>query len=129
MQVHPRYADVVGEVEAYLLSRAAALHGIGVELRRILLDPGIGFGKTTAHNLQLLGSVSRLAAHGYPIFIGVSRKRFIGEIIGEPVASRRLMGTAAAVSWSVATGASAVRVHDVREMKQVVEMTRALAKG
>ena len=126
MQDEPQYADVVAEVEAYLLGRAAALEAVGIERRRILLDPGIGFGKTTRHNLNILHALSRLAGHGYPVLIGVSRKRFIGEITGEPVPGRRLMGTAAAVSWSIARAASAVRVHDVREMRQVVEMTRAL---
>jgi dihydropteroate synthase len=129
MQEDPHYADVVTEVEACLLSRALALEEAGIDRRYILLDPGIGFGKTTAHNLQLLRALPRLAGHGYPIFVGVSRKRFIGAITGEPVASRRLMGTAAAVAWAVAAGASAVRVHDVPEMAQVVAMTRALAEG
>lgn len=126
MQHDPHYTDVVAEVQDYLLSRAAALETAGLERRRIFIDPGIGFGKTTRHNLQLLRALARLGSHGYPLLLGTSRKRFIGEITGEPAADRRLLGTAATVAWSVACGASAVRVHDVAEMRQVVEMTRAI---
>lgn len=126
MQHDPRYADVVAEVEDYLLGRAAALQTAGLERRRIFIDPGIGFGKTTRHNLELLRALPRLASHGYPVLLGTSRKRFIGQITGEPAANRRLLGTAATVAWSVACGASAVRVHDVAEMRQVVQMTWAM---
>lgn len=126
MQQDPRYADVVAEVEDYLLGRAGALETTGLERRRIFIDPGIGFGKTTRHNLELLRALGRLASHAYPVLLGTSRKRFIGQITGEPAPHRRLLGTAATVAWSVACGASAVRVHDVTEMRQVVRMTWAM---
>ena len=120
------YADVTAEVADYLQARIAAVAAAGVDRRRVLLDPGIGFAKTTAHNLQLLRDLPRLASLGRPLLVGTSRKRFIGEITGEPDAGRRIFGTAATVAWSVANGASVVRVHDVRAMRQVVDMTRAM---
>ena len=120
------YADVTAEVADYLQARVAAVAAAGVDRRRVLLDPGIGFAKTTAHNLRLLRDLPRLASLGRPLLVGTSRKRFIGEITGEPDAGRRIFGTAATVAWSVANGASVVRVHDVRAMRQVVDMTRAM---
>ena len=120
------YDDVTGEVERHLLERVGAVEAAGVDRRRVLIDPGIGFAKTTAHNLRLLRDLPRLASHGLPVLVGTSRKRFVGEVTNEPVADRRLMGTAATVAWCVANGASAVRVHDVREMRQVVDMTSAI---
>ena len=98
------YADVTGEVESHLLSRAAAVEAAGVERRRVLLDPGIGFAKNLQHNLQLLRDLPRLASHGYPLLVGTSRKRFIGEVTGEAVAANRVFGTAATVAWAVAHG-------------------------
>ena len=99
-----------------------------MDRRRILLDPGIGFAKTTVHNLRLLRDLPALAAIGYPLLVGTSRKRFIGEITAEPDAAARTYGTAATVAWSVANGASVVRVHDVRAMRQVVDMTLAMMR-
>jgi dihydropteroate synthase len=127
MQQDTRYDDVVAEVEAYLLTRAAAVAEAGVDRRRILLDPGIGFGKNLLQNLLLLRALPRLADHGYPILVGPSRKRFIGTLSGEPRPDRRQFGTAAAVAWSVANGAAVLRVHDVAEMRQVLRVTAALA--
>ena len=123
------YADVTGEVAAHLLARVEAVAAAGVDRARVLLDPGIGFAKTTAHNLQLLRDLPTLAALGHPLLVGTSRKRFVGEITGEPVAENRLFGTAATVAWSVANGAHVVRVHDVRAMRQVVDMTLAIGLG
>src|SRR5687768_2063227 len=127
MQDDTRYEDVVGEVDKYLLSRAAAVEEAGVERRRILLDPGTGFGKNLLQNLLLLRALPRLAAHGRPILVGPSRKRFIGAISGEPHPDRRQFGTAAAVAWAVANQAAVVRVHDVAEMRQVLRVAAALA--
>lgn len=127
MQQDTRYGDVVAEVEAYLLARAAAVAEAGVDRRRILLDPGIGFGKNLLQNLLLLRALPRLAGNGYPILVGPSRKRFIGTLSGEPRPDRRQFGTAAAVAWSVANGAAVLRVHDVAEMRQVLRVTAALA--
>jgi dihydropteroate synthase len=126
MQQNPVYADVVREVKDYLRQRANAAAAAGVDENKILLDPGIGFGKTPDHNLALLRETRSLAALGRPLVIGTSRKGFIGQITGESDAAHRLMGTAATVAWSIANGAAIVRVHDVPEMTRVVRMTQAL---
>ena len=120
------YGDVTAEVADYLQARAVAVESAGTDRRRILLDPGIGFAKDLQHNLQLLRDLPRLAGHGRPLLVGTSRKRFIGEITGEPDAEKRIFGTAATVAWAVANGAAVLRVHDVRAMRQVVDMTRAI---
>lgn len=126
MQASPHYADVTAEVEQHLLDRTAAAEAAGVQRSRLLLDPGIGFGKTKAHNLILLRDLRRLASHGYPLLLGTSRKGFIGTITNEPIADQRQFGTAATTAWGIANGAAVVRVHDVRAMRQTVDMTRAI---
>jgi len=126
MQRAPTYDDVTAEVNGFLNERiiAAGIHGIDVE--RILLDPGIGFGKAMQHNLELMRRLAELTVLGRPLVIGTSRKSFIGKITGETEPSKRLFGTAASVAWSVANGAAIVRVHDVEPMAQVVKMIRAI---
>ena len=126
MQIDPRYADVTSEVLEFLRERLGAAVAAGVDRRRVLLDPGIGFGKTLEHNLELLRRTSDLAAIGQPLVIGTSRKGFIGKAIGEPDPLRRTYGTAATVTWAIANGAAVVRVHEVGAMAQVVRMTRAI---
>lgn len=126
MQQSPRYDDVVAEVIAFLRERAAAATSAGVDLANVLLDPGIGFGKNMGHNLELLRRLSELAALGRPLVVGTSRKRFIGTLTNEPEPSKRLFGTAASVAWSLANGAAIVRVHDVAEMVQVVNVIDAI---
>jgi dihydropteroate synthase len=113
MQDDPRYEDVVGEVEAFLLERAAAAKAAGVARERVLVDPGIGFGKTLPHNVELLRALPRLTAHGYPVLIGVSRKRFLGEITGREVSGRG-DATTSAVALCAHLGAAVLRVHEVR---------------
>ncbi len=112
MQDDPHYDDVVGEVEEYLLARAEAAEAAGVARDRILIDPGIGFGKTLEHNLALLRGLPRLAGHGLPVLVGPSRKSFLGQITGRAVADRQ-DATTAAVTLCAFHGAAVVRVHDV----------------
>jgi dihydropteroate synthase len=126
MQDNPTYADVIPEVIGFLKQRIGAAVDAGVDIQRILIDPGIGFGKQMPHNLQLLRRQSEFTALGRPMVIGASRKGFIGRITGESEPSGRLFGTAACVAWSIANGASIVRVHDVRPMRQVVAVIRAI---
>jgi dihydropteroate synthase len=126
MQQAPSYADVVAEVKQFLAQRLAAAVQAGLDRALVLLDPGIGFGKTVEHNLLLLRHMDILASLGPPLVIGTSRKRFIGAITGEDQPSGRLMGTAATVAWSVLKGAGIVRVHDVGPIVQVVRMIRAI---
>src|SRR5213592_3105267 len=117
MQLDPRYADVVAEVAAFLAERAAAA---------IVVDPGIGFGKTVAHNCALLARLDLVASLGYPVLVGVSRKGFIGQLLGERPTGERLHGTAAAVALAVARGARLVRVHEVGAMRDVVRVAEAV---
>jgi dihydropteroate synthase len=124
MQDDPRYDDVVAEVEAYLLERAAAAEASGVARDSILIDPGIGFGKTLEHNLELLRALPRLAGHGYPVLVGVSRKRFLGELTDRPVGDRR-DATTAAVTLCALSGAAVVRVHDAEAALDSVRVARA----
>lgn len=127
MQDAPRYDDVVGEVAAYLAARAAALVDAGVDPERIAIDPGIGFGKTTAHNLELLRRLGELTELGFPVLVGASRKRFIGEITGVAEPRERLGGSVAVALDAVARGALVVRVHDVPETVQALRIARAIA--
>ena len=120
------YKDVVGEVEAALLHQTAQAQAAGVEPWQLLWDPGLGFAKTTHHNLTLLRHLPRLARHGYPLLVGPSRKRFIGAVLDQSDPCRRIWGTAATVCSAVAGGAAVVRVHDVEAMAQVAAMADAL---
>jgi dihydropteroate synthase len=129
MQRAPAYGDVVAEVLAHLRERIAAAAGAGVPPHRILIDPGIGFGKDLGHNLALLRNLSRFASLNHPLLLGVSRKGFIGRITGEPEPSARLFGTAAAVAWCVANHANVVRVHDVEQMSKVVRLIEAIRRA
>jgi dihydropteroate synthase len=132
MQLNPTYSDVTAEVAAFLQERLDAAVAAGVDPRRILLDPGIGFGKTVEHNLQLLRDTRQLVSTlGRPLVIGTSRKGFIRKVAGQGPDGDddRRFGTAATVAWAVANGAGVVRVHDVAAMAQVVRVTRAIAEG
>ena len=129
MQLSPSYKDVTGEVAGHLADRMGEAVAAGVEAGNILLDPGIGFGKTPEHNLQLLRELGRLVALGRPVVIGTSRKSFIAKVTGETDPGSRLMGTAASVAWSVAHGAAVVRVHDVEPAARVARMIRAIQTG
>jgi dihydropteroate synthase len=126
MQDAPTYADVTAEVSEFLIDRRQAAIEAGIEPWRILFDPGIGFGKNVSHNLQLLWNTAALAKLGQPVVVGPSRKTFIGRIIGEVDAQKRIFGTAAAVAWCVANGAAVVRVHDVGPISQVLRMIQAI---
>lgn len=127
MQANPTYDNVVADVKAALIGWAGDALAAGVPDSAIVLDPGIGFGKTREHNLQLLKGIPSLCEPGFPILIGTSRKSFIGTTLDVPV-GERLEGTAATVAWAVAQGARIVRVHDVKEMVRVVRMTEAIAR-
>jgi dihydropteroate synthase len=129
MQQAPTYSDVVAEVVAFLRGRIAAAADTGVDPVRLLLDPGIGFGKAVGHNLELLRRTRDLVTSlGRPLLVGTSRKSFIKTIAGGDESERRF-GTAASVAWVVANGAAVVRVHDVGPMAQVVRTVRAIAHG
>jgi dihydropteroate synthase len=135
MQCRPRYRDVVGEVAAFLRQAVARAEAAGIERPRILVDPGLGFGKTVTHTLLLLRGLDRLAALGFPVVVGPSRKSFIGAVLVAPPARRdtsspawaeRLNGTLACVAASQRTGAAIVRVHDVKPAVQLLTMLEAI---
>jgi dihydropteroate synthase len=121
MQQAPRYVDVVAEVGAFLRERASALEAAGVARERIALDPGFGFGKTLEHNKQLFRALPQLRSMGYPLLVGISRKKSIGDITGRP-AGERAAGSVAAALLAVQNGASLVRVHDVRETVDAINV-------
>jgi dihydropteroate synthase len=123
MQQNPRYEDLWGEIRAYLQEGVDRGRAAGV--RQMLVDPGIGFGKTAEQNLRLIAELEELRALGLPVLVGPSRKSFIGEILGLPV-GERLEGTLAAVVAAVLHGAQVVRVHDVREAVRAARMADAL---
>jgi dihydropteroate synthase len=125
MQDNPTYTDVVGEVGHFLADRARAAEAAGVPHDRLVVDPGIGFGKRDEHNYALLANLARFTELGHPVMVGTSRKGFIGRALGLPM-HERLEGTAATVVWAVERGARIVRVHDVRHMVRIVRMTEAL---
>jgi dihydropteroate synthase len=125
MQVEPSYGDVVGEVAAFLSERARALEAAGVASDRIVVDPGFGFGKTREHNIALIRGLPAIAALGYPVLAGLSRKRTIGEITGR-AAGERVAGSVAAALVAVQNGASMVRVHDVKETVDALKVWWAL---
>lgn len=125
MQVHPAYADVVREVHGFLAERIRFAQEQGVEPERIMVDPGIGFGKSVAHNLALLRGIPAFLSLGRPILIGTSRKSFIGKILDREVGERD-WGTAATITHAVGLGAHAVRVHNVTLCADVARMAEAV---
>jgi dihydropteroate synthase len=126
MQIEPKYKNVVAEVLAFLLERAKRAEKFGIPKQRIFIDPGIGFGKTTEHNLLLLRHIDRFVDSGYRVCIGTSRKSFIGKITDKEKPTDRIFGTAATVALCAAAGVSIVRVHDVAEMVDVVKIINAI---
>ena len=125
MQADPVYQDVASEVESFLLAQRQQLLNRGVLRERILIDPGFGFGKTLHHNLQLMRAISQFARH-QPVLVGVSRKRMIGALTGQDVASERVSGSVAAALWAASQGASVLRVHDVGPTRQALSVWAAL---
>jgi dihydropteroate synthase len=127
MQEAPHYDDVVAEVAEFLAKRARVAMDHGVAKDRIVLDPGIGFGKTLTHNLELLAHLQTFAELGFPLLAGPSRKGFIGQLTHRSVGERG-WGTAAVIALAVAQGANILRVHDVGPMKDVADVARAIAR-
>jgi dihydropteroate synthase len=125
MQDNPTYEDVVDDVKAFLAERIELAVGEGIAEERIWIDPGIGFGKTVEHNLELLRRLGELSALGPPIVVGASRKAFIGKITGAPV-EERLGGTIAASVIAYANGAGMVRVHDLPEVAEAMRVAEAI---
>jgi len=125
MQHEPHYDDVVNEVKSFLEQRLAAAEAAGVERSRVVVDPGFGFGKTAAHNLTVLRNLRQLAAIGVPLIAGLSRKSTLGKITGRPV-GERLAGSLAMALLALERGATILRVHDVKETKDVIAVWEAV---
>jgi dihydropteroate synthase len=125
MQIAPRYQDVVAEVACFLEERMQAAVDAGIPKTNIVLDPGIGFGKLLEHNLELLDRLSEFTRLSRPLLVGLSRKSFIGQLVGQPPEHRE-WGTAAAVAIAADRGAHILRVHDVAAMADVVTVAAAV---
>ena len=129
MQIEPHYDDVVREVRDFLLARCEKANRLGVPRERLIIDPGIGFGKTLAHNLSILRHIDQFVATGYRVLVGTSRKGFLGTLTGREAPGDRVFGTAATVTLCAAAGVSIVRVHDVVAAVDVLRVTYAITRA
>ena len=126
MQNNPSYENVVEEVRSFLLSRAQVAQSEGVAKQNIIIDPGIGFGKTEKHNLQLISNLKTFVDTGYPVLLGTSRKRFMGSICNEKEPNQLVGSTCATTTIGVQAGVRIFRVHDVKPNRQAADVTRVL---
>ena len=125
MQNNPRYEDVVAEVGKYLKERIDFLSGKGISPDVMAIDPGVGFGKTTEHNVKLIAHIEKLKEYGRPVVMGLSRKRFLGRITGRAV-NERLASSLGALAYCLFHGASVLRVHDVKESRDVISVLKTI---
>jgi dihydropteroate synthase len=128
MQIEPTYTDVVAEVLAFLDERKYICMKAGIDSQKIILDPGFGFGKTLAHNLTLFGAIDQFVATGHPVLVGVSRKTMIGQMLGLENTDERLMGSVASALLAAQRGAAILRVHDVLETRQAIDVWKTTIK-
>jgi dihydropteroate synthase len=128
MQTIPPSADILADIDIWAKEAVARAQYAGVCQNRIVLDPGVGFGKTAAQNMQILKNLDRLAAAGFPVLVGTSRKGFIGAIVKKP-ANDLVLGTGASVAASIVYGAHIVRVHDVAAIRQVADVIDAIVNA
>lgn len=126
MQVEPMYEDVVGEVRAYLADRLEGATAAGIPRDRLAVDPGLGFGKTYEHNLELMRRIDAFLDLGVPVVVGPSRKSFIGRALGDAPVEERLEGTIGAAAWMAEKGAHVVRVHDVGPVVRALRVVDAI---
>ena len=126
MQKIPPSEDILGDIDTWAQEAVARARNCGVSSDKIILDPGIGFGKTAAQNFEILRNLDRLSAAGFPVLVGTSRKSFIGSIINKP-AGELVLGTGASVAASIVLGAHIVRVHDVAAMREIADVSDAIA--
>ena len=126
MQNNPVYSDLIGDILDYLRKSVRKARDRGIE--QVIIDPGIGFGKTTAHNLRILRELDRFLDLGVPLLVGASRKSFIGDVLGLPV-EERLEGSLAVACWAAVKGAHIIRVHDVRQTARVLRMIERIGAG
>ena len=129
MQDHPFYTNVVDEVKQFLLGRADAAIAAGIMKNNIIIDPGIGFGKTKEHNLEIMSCLDQFVNTGYPVLLGVSRKRFIGSICMDTAPELLTGATCATTVLGVGAGVRIFRVHDVRENRQAADVAWTVKKS
>ncbi|MEG4009782.1 dihydropteroate synthase [Microcoleus sp. Pol11C1] len=129
MQQLTDYRDLMGEIKEFFESRIAAAVAAGIDKSQIIIDPGIGFAKTYSQNLEILRELRKFRVLNCPILVGVSRKSFIGHILNQPEAKQRIWGTAAACTGAIANLADILRVHDVREMRDVSQVADAIFRN
>jgi dihydropteroate synthase len=127
-QPSPRYGSVVDEVYSFLEARTAQARALGVAADRLVVDPGLSFGKSPEHDIEILRQLDRFHRLGYPLYLATSRKNYIRDILALP-AEDLLEGTLAAVAYGVAQGVDLVRAHDVRSIVRVIQMTLAITRG
>tara|TARA_B100001173_G_scaffold294317_1_gene288085 strand:- start:421 stop:1260 length:840 start_codon:yes stop_codon:yes gene_type:complete len=125
MQINPKYKNLIGEITSFFEKKIKIATELGINRNLIIIDPGIGFGKTINHNFEIISKLKEFSKLDLPIMIGPSRKSFIGKTLNLPVESR-IEGTSAAITASILNGANIVRVHDVLEMKRVAEITEKI---
>lgn len=128
MQDKPVYDDIVEEISAYLLDSIRLAERSGINREKVIIDPGIGFGKTVEHNLLILHELARFRLLGRPVLIGLSRKSFIGALTGKDT-DERIFGTAATLTAAIMNGADIVRIHDISQMKDVIKVSDAILKA
>jgi dihydropteroate synthase len=126
MQIQPRYAEVVAEISEFFRQQYARAIGLNIDPMAIAFDPGIGFGKTLEHNLELLAQLERLRVHDRPLVVGVSRKSFLGKLIGSSEISDRLVPGLVLSALLRVRGADVLRVHDVKENVHALRVTEAI---
>lgn len=126
MQQHPHYADVAGDIAAFFAERLHRMEESGLERERIILDPGLGFGKTWEHNLELLAGLGRFRTYQRPVLIGASRKAFIGRVTGAKESAERLPGSLACALAAMEAGANIIRTHDVAATRQALRMMEGI---
>lgn len=129
MQDAPEYSDVIEDICSFFEERIVFCEGHGINKNRIILDPGIGFGKTTLHNLQIIKNIRVFQKFGCPVLLGTSRKRFIGEICSVDDPKQRLMGSVTSILYGLGMGVQMLRVHDVKETKQAFDMYQAILEA
>ena len=126
MQIEPVYQDVAAEVLAFLMSRKQDCIDAGIAAEQIVLDPGFGFGKSLTHNLTLFNAIDQFVASGHPVLVGVSRKAMIGQILGIEQTDQRVIGSVMMAVLAAQRGATILRVHDVLETRQAIDIWRAI---
>jgi dihydropteroate synthase len=127
MQINPQYSDVVSDVKLFLNSRAKEAFNYGIDPNKIIIDPGIGFGKTKAHNLELLSNLRSIVDLGYPVLLGASRKRFMGSICKETNPEELLGATLATTVHALSAGVKVFRVHDVKANRQAIDVMASIS--